>query len=152
VLEFVQVNRRISGKRAQSSGMLFETFIKGMCAIQGISVTQIPSGCKWVSRDKAFPIKSPFDFVLGYEGRSVFLDAKSTIANTFAYSSIDQDQLSNLITASNGGGAGYIIRKPDGVWFVDYKILMMVKPREGVDFSKAIYLGDNLRCDFRRVF
>lgn len=145
--------RRIAGKRAKYAGDNFESQFENLCAIQGISVVAIPNCCKRVARHKLIQIKAPFDYCLCYNQRSAHVDTKSTKEDSFSYSMIKPHQIEELKKLSPGGPAGYIIALSDiGVFFVDVSILDAVRPRGCVDFSRAIYLGNRMGFDVRRIF
>lgn len=123
----------LGGRKAKASGDRFENMIVATAHVRGISILKIPSGAKWTrqgSKTVVIPMKSPFDFIAAFQGKTAFFDAKSTKEKTFSFSKIDRSQVKNLMTmAANGSTCGYLIVFLDeseiwgeAVWFTIFQV------------------------------
>lgn len=131
---------RISPKRIGNS---FESVFKNQALRQGWSVVRIPDGCLRINKNKIIPIKSPFDFVIGKDGVSVFLDCKTVEGDSFSFSKINPNQLKHLLFLHESKlQAGYLIyfRKSNRVLFSRAIDLVMVSKNESIKDS-GIPLG-----------
>ncbi len=92
-------------------GAGFEKYVDKCLSLKGLSVIRIHDGCKVYGPNKLVRVKQAFDFVVaGPEKLAMYFDAKTTIGDSFTFSSIDQDQLRNLLRIEKHGHvAGYII-------------------------------------------
>lgn len=78
--------RKRRGALSRLQGQAFEWMIEPIAARSGIQVVRIPDGCKTIKilgKLKVVRTKSPFDFVLAKDRKSVFLDTKTTTGNKF---------------------------------------------------------------------
>lgn len=116
-----RLKNRFRGKRAKAFGGLFEDIFSRNCLRTGIGITRIPDGCRRLSHTRLIQIKSPFDWICSYQGKSIFIDTKTNQGNAFQHSLIDEHQVKSLrMHETRGAIAGYVIwlRKPDQVLFV----------------------------------
>lgn len=148
---------RLRGKRAKFAGQNFEQAVMAMAGIQNIAVTQIPSSCRWVSANKAIPMRSPFDLILHFtdehgDRQSAFVDVKTRDSGAFRYSEVTPHQIHALTRASCGGPAGLLIGYPDAVYFFSVHIVRQLNPRESLDFTDGVLLGSRLSFDLREIF
>lgn len=107
-------SRRVAGRKAQNKGKGFETFLERACWAQGIVAIRIPDGCRKINGGfgrlpKLLPVKSPFDWILGFEGRVVCLDTKNLGDKRLAYSALKQHQVQALWSLGKHCVAGYLV-------------------------------------------
>jgi penicillin-binding protein-related factor A (putative recombinase) len=145
------MKKRLAGKLAQSRGKSFETLFQETCKIQGIAVTPIPNGCRNVGR-RIVRVKSPFDWVLGYNKRAAFIDTKTSGDKNFNHSKIKPHQLKALQNLSSSGVAGYVLKINGKIYFVDVSILAETKKGESVKLDYAVLLGSDFSFDARKIF
>lgn len=142
-------NRRLAGRIAKAKGQNFETQL----ILQGKKTfwtcIQIPDGCKQVSKDKMFRIKSPFDFVFANllnQTSIIFCDAKTTDAKTFPPGKIKEDQLTELMKFAEmtNVASGYIVNfEKLGIvsFFSVAELEKSFKSRKGLKPDDGICLG-----------
>jgi hypothetical protein len=115
------------------------------------TVTRIPDGCKQLGLNKIIRKKSPFDFLLtGSAARSFYCDAKTTQADRFSYSTINQDQVTELLRIEkNGHVAGYVIefRQVGKICFASASLLAALAPRESLKAWDCVDLGLDIDLD-----
>lgn len=109
VLTRDMANRRVSGLLAKRNGDFFENLFKNTAAIQDIACTRIPNGARQAGKF-LIRVKSPFDWVLSYRGRSAMIDTKSLSSGNFTASKIDENQVSELYAhESQDVVSGYLV-------------------------------------------
>jgi hypothetical protein len=113
--------RQLGGKKAQNAGASFENDFIRRCYLQGLYVSRIPDGCKQVSKDEIYRLKSPFDWIVTYHHEPIgllnrrdqsiaLLDTKSTEGKVFNHSDIKEKQVQELIKHEGGRvKAGYVV-------------------------------------------
>lgn len=153
--------RRIGGRIAKASGAQFENIIKAQCHFHKIACIQIPSGMRVIkgAQGKIIPVptQTPFDFVLGFEGKALFIDAKSTEKNTFSFSQLVDHQMHFLNEMKRSGNmAGYLIcfnrtDIPKAAYF-DIDQLRNIKQRESVCLEDGVQVGALYEIDLRKIF
>ena len=93
------------------------------------SVVIYSKGKKTLSRRE----KSPFDYILCKDGKSIFVDCKVTKKHLYQLGVIPGHQVSNLEIASQGGIAGFAIyfrmESIDAVYFYSVRVIkeIMIK-------------------------
>lgn len=98
-----------SGARAQFNGSSFENLFEKCCEASQVAITRIPDSCRQLSH-RIIRVKSPFDWILTYQGRTALIDTKSTLESTFAHSAIDWEQVKSLYDhEARGAIAGYVL-------------------------------------------
>lgn len=154
-----------AGHKAKKNGDVFENIFKSMCVRHNISVTRIPNGCEVVcgfdpriGGPRVKLVKSPWDFVLSYNGRVALLDTK-TCSNNFGNSAIDHNQVDAMIEHRPHAIGGYVIwqRDVDVVYFIEAECLRSRKGTRGsinyaTDVSRHNWLGGINGFDLRRLF
>lgn len=144
------MNNRTRGYKAKKNGDGFESKIKFSANKLGWECIQIPTGAKRF-RNKIFLVKSPFDFILVKNTKSLFFDAKSTEDNNFSYSKVNQTQVTNLINIERQGCyAGYVIRygKDDACYFYSASALRTLQRRSSLERENGLYLGPSSSIHF----
>jgi penicillin-binding protein-related factor A (putative recombinase) len=133
-----------AGWLAQSAGKSFEARFERYAATNNVTCIKIPSGCKQVGKS-LIRVRTPFDFILGYKGRVIFCDLKSTENQTFTYSMITPHQVKYLRAIEHHTSAGYIIeyRSCGEVYFFSAKYLLEIGQRESLDPNRGIKLGSS---------
>lgn len=92
-------------------------------------------------------VKSPWDFVASFNGRTALLDTKTTGANSFPHSQIDENQVNAMLPHERLGAiAGYVIhtRENGQVFFIRASALNQCRRiRGGIEptHPDAIRLG-----------
>lgn len=144
---FRRVNRRavIGGLEAKRNGEEFENLIKYNAKKSGVTITQIPSGCRWVNGVRAVAVPTDFDFIAWKDGRAMAFDAKSTNGNTFTKSMVKQHQAVKLyeIEQNSNSTAGYL------VWFKAHNVIVFftatqlynLKPRTSLKVTDGLRVG-----------
>lgn len=153
--------RRFSGWLAQREGDGFENLFRAFCTRKGVQCLRIPNGARIVRTPrglKAIPIRSPFDWVLGFNGQAALIDSKSTGERTFSYSSIVPHQLEALeMLAPHVAASGYVVyfRQSHKVIFMPTALLRSIGPRQGWNPERdlgGVELGHVSLLDPRRIF
>lgn len=147
-----------AGKKAKDAGNYFESIFEFNCENQKISYVKIPTGSKIVrSRGRIIPvnIKTPFDYVIGKNGKAAFLDCKTIESGNFSYSMIVPHQLESLVKFENEGfKSGYLIfyRDVNKVVFFNSSQLSKLSKRQSIDINSGMIIGDNLIIDVSELF
>jgi hypothetical protein len=144
----LKTSKKSSGLKAKRNGDYFENIISFFAIRQGLEVIKIPSSCKNMGI-RLIAIKSPFDFILIGNFKTIFCDAKSTTKETFCYSQIDQSQIRYLsMTINNINHAGYIINFNGEVGFAPVGLLKSIKPKGSIKFRDCLDLGTLKEINF----
>jgi len=150
--------KRIAGWRAKNNGRGFEQQFILACYSKKVAVTRIPDGCKRISKVRLLQVKTPFDFIVSYAGRTALVDTK-TCENRFFNSSIDPDQISAMQShAKVGVLVGYVIqfREHNLVGFVPSSRLWSAQYEKGSiahDDENVTLISDDLfAIDPRMIF
>jgi len=152
--------RSMGGLKAKAYGQMFEQIFLMACRRDQVGVTQIPDSCKQISSTKIARVKSPFDFILTYQGHSAVIDTKTTEHDTFSRSDIVEHQVKSLLVHEMAGGfGGYVIwfRGMDQIIFMPASNLNTLK-RAGLGSSinvlnsNAISLGSSHDFQLVRLF
>lgn len=153
----MNLNRHYGGRRAKISGDEFQTFLENH-SNQKIVVQRIPNGAE-VKRCgkflKTILVKSPYDFVIFSNGKTVACDAKSIQANTFPKSAIDNDQMMNLLKCENHvHRSGYLIyfRTENRICFFSATSLLDLKHRDSLKSNEGLFLGTRFTLDLGILF
>lgn len=150
----MQRNFRQIGMKKKVAGEEFELAVQLMANREDWNILKIPSGCRFLSRVKIIPVKSPFDFILAKPNRIIFFDAKSIGDGTFGFSKINQNQLSKLSLLDCVAPAGYVVNftKHNQVVFFAVKDLREVRFRSSLKPMDGVLLGTSRDFRFDRVF
>lgn len=149
--------RRFSGLRAKRQGEEFEHRFYHQAQINGFECIRIPDGCRTV-RDRygkigVMRIKSPFDFILLSEKKTLLVDTKSCESKHFARSKINYNQLTHLMRASRFHLAGYVVwfKKSDSVVFFHAKQLNGLRHGSSLSEAMGVHLGTLMNFDVRKI-
>lgn len=150
------------GAVANSFGKLFERLFDLGCrrikSFQVVAITRMPDGCRVVGRNKLMRVKTPFDWIVTFNGLSVFVDTKTTLEDSFAHSKIEPHQVNEMAKHEAAGTrAGYVIwlRKTDVVFYIGACALQtLMKTRGSIEPSNpnCITLGSSNRMDVTLIW
>jgi hypothetical protein len=147
------LKKRLSGKIAKIEGDRFEQILYPWAHRANAVLTRIPNGCKTIRTGlmiKLIRVKSPFDFIMTrynedcLRPEAVFFDAKSTIAEAFFWSAINQDQVQELLKIqAKGFNTGYLVhfRTHDKVVFFQASMLVKLRKRTGLTVDDGLQVG-----------
>lgn len=146
------------GHKARSHGDFAEKMIYQACLKEKILALQIPTGAKirkFGGRLVPIPIKTPFDFILYLNGKSVTLDIKFIEGDHFNYSWITPHQVESLLKIQETKNeAGYLIffEKINQVVFFPASQLSSLKPRQSLKPQEGILIGSILAFNLSLLF
>lgn len=144
---------RLSGLAAKRQGSAFEEVFQRACQRSGVAVTRIPDGCKRVGPKRLIQVKSPFDWILTYQGKTVVIDTKSTANASFSNSGIDGHQVQEML--KHTGGYVVWLRLENQVIFVPatrLATLYGVRGSIGWRDAHCVPLGPCGNMDVRKIF
>jgi len=153
-------NRRRSGILAKQNGSSFENMFKTRCTYLKVACTRIPDSCRRVGsgpRDLQ-QVKSPFDFIISFQGRAAIIDTKTTAEASFKRVLITEHQVEELVQHEKQGvSSGYVVhlRKVSRVVFISAATLIKAtKNPESLtlDDDGVIDLGSLFDFDVRKIF
>lgn len=123
-----------------------------------MAVTRIPDGCKRVGPKRLIQVKTPWDYVLSYNGKTAVIDTKSTANASFSNSKIEGHQVQAMLSHSaHGTIGGYVVwlRLENQVIFVPatrLATLYGVRGAVGWRDAHCVPLGPCGNMDVRRIF
>jgi len=115
----------------------------------------MPDGCKVVGKNRLIRVKTPFDYILIYQGMSVYLDCKSFDSDRITNSQITEHQLESLLRIEESGGiAGYLIyfRPAHAICFCRATDLAKIKPGSSLPGFSMVILGSIEDFTLGRLF
>jgi hypothetical protein len=143
------------GRIAKNRGSNFENSLHGETQRHGWLVVPIPDGCKQLSATKLIRVKSPFDFFFLKDRKALFVDAKTTKANTYSFSALTPHQINILVKIEmEGFKAGYIINfsELNLTAFFSGSMIGSLTKRSGLKPTDGILIGDNRIINVNRIF
>ena len=150
--------QRVGGMRAKKAGEGFENFLEAMARRFGVYCERIPDGCKQI-RNRGGKLQlvrttTPFDFVLCWNGRSAFIDAKTVEGKTFPHSKIVDHQLKSLTKVGEHCPSGYVVwfREPDVIALFTPQQLAELQKRDSLKPEDGLALGRSHMFDLRLIF
>jgi hypothetical protein len=146
------INKVIGGRRAKARGASFERVFEQTCIVQGVDCLRILDGCRRIGQYKIIPAAQGFDFIIGVENKSAFIDTKCVEKGNFTFSQIKPHQLAAFEKLKRSGVGGYVINFEKEVYFAPLNVLREVLPGKSVDIEKCKHLGNDLFFDVRRIF
>jgi penicillin-binding protein-related factor A (putative recombinase) len=139
-------------------GKSFEDQFFRLALNKRMAVTRIPDGCKRGGK-LLFPVKTPWDFVLSFGGKTALIDTKTSKDETFAHSKITIHQVTEMgFHVAQMCVAGYVIwfRHTDQVIFISAPVLLKCSQIRGSFSAKhpgCKILGNSLaETDLRKIF
>lgn len=145
-------SRSFAGLRAKRNGDNFETLFESRCRMYDVHYEKVPNGCKQVAPNRIIRVRTPFDYILGFEGKSAVVDLKSCEGSSFGFSKIVPHQLQALKNLSVGMIAGYIINNSNGVFFASVQILLSCKSGQGINLESCERIGENFKFNPSLIF
>lgn len=148
----------VMGRVQKSFGDTFEQLFFLICnRTSGLAITRFPDGCRVVGQNKLVRVKTPWDWVLSYNGRTALIDTKTTEGNSFPNSKIESHQIEEMVSHSVAGtnSTGYVIwfRKPDGVYFASSTLLNnLLNVRGSVKPDMLQFLGKSSTFKPQNIF
>lgn len=143
------------GRTAKKIGAYFESFIRHGFNKIGASIVSIPSGCKWITFNRAISVQTPFDFFACKNGVAIAFDAKTVDKNTFSKSEMKDHQVKALYDLERSKMlAGYLVwfRPDDKIVFYKSSLLFNLKPRCSLKPCDGVSLGSLIDSDLGGVF
>lgn len=140
----------ISGKR---QGNQFEELFERSARRQCFGVLKIPDGCRRVGLNKIIPVKTPCDFILMFQGQSIFIDTKTQGAGqTFPTANINLDQVMAMRgMVDHGALGGYVCWFRDINQVVYYSCKLLHEAQEGLFYKDGVILGPIEQIDLKRI-
>jgi len=138
--------RQQAGLKAKREGQNWERSFEINCTEADIRFIRIPDGCKQLGRFKLIRVKSPFDYLISYNGKTACIDLKSFGTGTrLTYSHINQNQLIALLNMRRDCLTGYVVffRSVGKVVFYDSLLMNKLSKGESLEISQG-HLLDNL--------
>lgn len=134
-------------------GRRFEKFLVIAAKRDGWRTIQLPAGARFVGRGKVIPVKGPFDFIFQKDGQVIFCDAKSRDDVVLPYSTVNQDQVFELLKLSPFT-SGYIVhfRPLNQVGFISAKQLAGLSPHSSIKYTETVPMGFGASFSFGRLF
>lgn len=132
------------GHKQQAAGSGFESAFKVMANLCGFKVIKIPAMGLWFGPGAFKPINGWSDFMLvAQDGRTAFIDTKTTIETSFPYSKIERHQLEFFQAVGDLCPAGYIVNFVafNTVIFFDWRVLLSVNSGSSLSPKDGIVLG-----------
>lgn len=148
-------DNQFRGKLAKAQGLQFEKILEFNAKCQDILFVRMPDGCKTVSRTRIIRVRTPFDYVLVYNGISVFIDCKSFDSDRITHSQLVDHQIDSLKQINEKGcTSGYLVwfRKENAVCFAPISRLSRLTPGQSLHGSETIYLGSIEEFYLGRLF
>lgn len=142
-------NRIWGGRRAKAVGDQWQGVLERRAIREEILMLRIPDGCRQIGKDKLIRTRSPLDYVMFKEGRTVCFDAKTINSDVITYSNLHSSESTKhqlqtcLHISTKGVRAGLIIwfRLSNYVSFIDAQLLNVIQPREGIKYDAGLILG-----------
>lgn len=144
--------RSFAGLRAKRNGDNFETLFEARCRMYDVHYERVPNGCKQIAPNRIIRVRTPFDYILAFDGKSAVVDLKSCEARSFGFSKIVPHQLQALKNLSIGMIAGYVVNNLDGVFFVPVQMLLSCNPGSGIDLRQCESLGKEIKFNPSLIF
>jgi hypothetical protein len=147
-------SRSASGLQAKRLGDYFQRYFETRCKYQKIDCIRIPDGCRQLSAFKTMRVRTPFDYIIAFDKKVIFVDLKSIADKRFSFSKIERHQLVELTKLGRHAQAGYIVyfRECNEIVFYSYEILGRLQPQKSLDLEDGIRLGNVLNADIRSLF
>lgn len=148
---------RLQGAKAQRAGRGFEEAFARRCSYCALlAYNRVPDGCRTLGARKLIRVKTPYDWVLTFEGQTALLDTKTFDIARLLPSKIESHQMKAMLEHElMGATAGYVIyfRPVEEVRFAPASVLKTIfETGKGCEFTSLLPLGKYPAFDPRRVF
>lgn len=136
--------RWLAGKKAQKNGANFEDMIREQCKAQNIILIKNNVPTRWTVKGIKYCERSEPDFCIGFQGISVYFDAKSFDSDRIIYSQLVTHQIARLAELEAAGfNAGYIVwmRQTGDVAWIPVGDLLNLKPGCSIQRHQMTIIG-----------
>lgn len=143
------------GLKAQNEGKAFEQAFATLSKLCGYTTLKIPEMGRWIGPGTFRPIAGWADFVLiDINGRTAWIDAKSTANEVFAFSLINQEQVRFFEEIGDKCHAGYVVyyRALNTVVFHNWMQLKKLGTQESLKPSQGVELGKIPDIKVQKIF
>ncbi len=126
-----------------------------MAQLQGLRVIKIPEMGRWIGAGAFKPIAGWSDFMLIHpDGRTAFIDTKTTASDRFAYSAINFDQIKFFSKVGDLLPAGYVVyfRETNAVVLLPWTQLNGLRPGESLSCVDGRSLGHLTNFSVAKIF
>jgi len=137
----VKIKNVLRGAQNQHVGAAFEATFHDACTREGIAITRMPDGCKQVGATRLIRVKTPWDFILTRNGKTAFIDTKTTSDDTFPFKSIEPHQAEAMYRHDCEGTPNVI-----GGYVIEFRKINQVI------FVPAMHLHNALHCGVKGSF
>ncbi len=142
------------GLSSKKQGNQFELLFEHSAHRQCYGILRIPDGCKSLGLKKLIRVKTPCDYILAKNGRSILIDTKTQgSGKTFPTANINPNQVISMCAMAEHGMSGYYV-----VWFRDLNLVVgygceiLKQATEGLHYEKGLLLGPIENIDLKRLF
>lgn len=130
-------------------GRQWESILERKANREGVLYIRIPDGCRQLGLKKIVRVRSPLDYVLVKDGRTVFVDAKTVDSEVMSYSFLHNSkstthQLELMRRVSlEKVRAGLLVwfREPNVVSYFDAQLLSVMTPKHSIKYDAGLILG-----------
>lgn len=150
-----KIKNVISGRQAKMRGQAFENTLHAEAYRNRYHVVPIPTGCKQVSATKLIRQRTPFDFLFFKNGIALCVDAKTTKANTYSFSSLTQHQVEVLLKIEREGfDAGYVVNfsELNVTSFFSGTLIGSIQKKSGLKPQDGIIVGSNSIINLDKIW
>jgi penicillin-binding protein-related factor A (putative recombinase) len=144
----------LRGKKANKVGKDFEQVIINYCHREGMAVKKTDAPMRQAG-GKIWRERAGVDFVLGFQGVAVFLDAKSVDSDRISFSFLKPHQLQDLsYWQSNGFTSGLLVyfRQINMISFIPICDLLKLSPGQSIKAEQTTNLGSYFDFQLGRLF
>lgn len=145
------VRRSLGGVEARRQGKVFEQRLELYARAQKVEVVRLPDGCKQVGPKGIVRVKSPFDFILGFNGSTAMIDTKSTGESTLTLKEMPAHQVNAMLKLAKHSRAGFLVwfRRYDTVNFFDINTMIRLGKMR---FDSGQPIGPGTKFDLKKIF
>jgi len=152
----MNLTKRHGGWIAKRRGDQFQSFFESRCRMQGITCIRVPDGCKQIGPRPIdiIRVRTPFDYILGFENKICFVDLKSFDSDRITRSQVVDHQVMSLNDLNRHARAGYVcfFRETKRFVFFSVEKLSLLSRGDSLKVEDGLDLGDLLKHDFRALF
>jgi hypothetical protein len=135
------------GNKNRIEGNFFEHVFVSQARSNGFLVIKMPLGCRRIKAGagmKLIQVKTPFDYILVKDGKSLFVDCKSFDNDHMVYSYLTEHQIETLSAIEEKKAcAGYVVhlRLTKEVYFFNGTILSKLERHKSLAKEEGLLLG-----------
>lgn len=142
------------GKKAQAIGAMWEGLFQAQAKKNGVLCIRIENGCRSAYM-KLIRVLQPFDFILSYNGKALFVDTKITKSVNYTFSMITQHQIKHLHDLEVAGHlSGYIVNftKHNKIVFFKASDLKKLQEKQSLGPQDGEIIGSEMTFDLKLLF